>query len=364
MVFPLPPGRRWRRIAPIVGIVALALVAAMATARLFAPPEIRLARDLERWMHAASLDGAVVAIGPPGQPPTVFSLGTDAAGSPLSPRARLRLASLTKPLIASAILDAVARGEIALDDRAVTHIPSLAEVAARAPRLGAITIDDLLRHHGGWDRAMDGDPWFAPSPFQAKTDRDCLAVSQSNLPLIRHEPGSTYRYSNISYCLLGEVLARVAGQETLLQALHTRLPATATIGFEPPPPALVQRVDPAFTARFPVMQPLAIGAAGGLVGRAEAVWRAFAAIPTGRHLAPPLPADRAAASFYGYGFRVWPGRGEEITLTHYGALPGVYALVVIRPGELVAVIQTIGRPPNDVAAMGQLMRIVDRAYGL
>src|SRR5690349_12467420 len=72
----------------------------------------------------------------------------------VQPDALFRIASVSKPITAAAIMKLVEEGRIKLDDRVAPLIANLAPApgATVDPRWNDITIRHLLNHSGGWDR--------------------------------------------------------------------------------------------------------------------------------------------------------------------------------------------------------------------
>ena len=83
---------------------------------------------------------------------------------PLPANTMMRLASVTKPITAAAVHRLAATAELNLQVHAIETgqpgggIVDLAPFSSLGdPRLGNITIHDLLRHRGGWDRSLAPD---------------------------------------------------------------------------------------------------------------------------------------------------------------------------------------------------------------
>ena len=131
---------------------------------------------------------------------------------------RMRIASLSKPITAVAILGLVEQGRLALDDRAFTLLDDLEPPPGRSkdPRLATITIAHLLRHEGGWDRNESGDPMFWSRRICQELGIPGPATAQDTLyymlgqPL-DFDPGTDYAYSNFGYSILGRVIEQVTG---------------------------------------------------------------------------------------------------------------------------------------------------------
>jgi len=135
------------------------------------------------------------------------------------PDALFRVASLSKPITAAAILTLYQQGKLDLGDRAFDYLSDLPPPtgATEDPLLPSITIELLLQHSGGWDRDQSFDPMFrpqiaadavgAPAPASAET-----VIRYMRGQPLQFQPGSRYAYSNFGYDVLGRVIERVTGK--------------------------------------------------------------------------------------------------------------------------------------------------------
>jgi N-acyl-D-amino-acid deacylase len=107
-----------------------------------------------------------------------------------------------------------------LDDKVLDHLkyrPHLEPGASVDPRWKQVTILQLLRHTGGWDRDKSFDPIGIPLKI-AKS----LGIKPPVRPehIVRYmmgqpldfDPGQRYAYSNLGYLLLGRVIEAVSGR--------------------------------------------------------------------------------------------------------------------------------------------------------
>jgi CubicO group peptidase (beta-lactamase class C family) len=123
---------------------------------------------------------------------------------------RYRIASLSKPITAIAILKLSETGSLSLDD-AVFGANGILGNDFGAPPVGSdkdkIMVRHLLNHTSGWINSPD-DPMFrAGNLTQAQLISDLLA----NRPLA-YTPGTQDEYLNFGYCVLGRVIEKVTGQ--------------------------------------------------------------------------------------------------------------------------------------------------------
>ncbi len=166
-----------------------------------------------------------------------LSTGTaDQAGADLDETTRFRIASITKPIIAALVLDAVARGEVSLDDVVGELVPGVVRATP------VITVRQLLDHTSGmFDEGNDGYPVAdieqLADPAIREEARGLLAKYRAGEDIVTpapviialaetHEryfpPGEGYHYSNVGYQIVGMVLEAVTGQP-LAELLRSRI---------------------------------------------------------------------------------------------------------------------------------------------
>ena len=172
------------------------------------------------FIRKQKLTGATVAISFQGK--MLYSRGFGYAdvekGEAMEPGSLMRIASISKPFTAAAIMHLVDQRKLSLDDKVVNVLG----VASRdVPKLGKgwdkIQIKHLLHHTAGFDRGKSGDPMFMPGRI-SRTLKVKLPIEPKHIikfmmarPL-DFEPGSKYVYSNFDYCLLGRVIEKISGK--------------------------------------------------------------------------------------------------------------------------------------------------------
>lgn len=208
------------RIAPTRRLLATVCTAA-STAALLAgcavqhagpPPSSTAGSGLDVAYFAridAAIDGAVAARKLPG---AVFHLehegavyeraygrlSYDEGAAPDSSATVFDAASLTKVLAtAPSVLMLAEQGRIGLDDRLGTYFP---ECAGNGK--DGITIRQLLTHSSGLPAGLPATP-----PWHGRAAAHALACAQT----VTHAPGTLFRYSDINYILLGQVVEKVTG---------------------------------------------------------------------------------------------------------------------------------------------------------
>ena len=130
-----------------------------------------------------------------------------------------RIASVSKPITAEAVLKLIQDKKLSLDTH-LTDILTLEPPTGKSvdPRLKDVTVAQLLYHQGGWDIDQLGyDPMFSDLRI-SKALGVSLPISQANIitymsgePL-SFSPGTKYAYSNYGYMLLGRIIEAVSNQ--------------------------------------------------------------------------------------------------------------------------------------------------------
>jgi len=120
------------------------------------------------------------------------------------PDTRFRIGSITKQFTSMLVMQLVEEGELSLDARVGELLP-----AYRSDTGGMITVHHLLSH-------TSGVPNYNTQPeFMTEVSRNPYAVGEFVASHcsgdLEFEPGSTFRYSNSGYFLLGAIIEQVAG---------------------------------------------------------------------------------------------------------------------------------------------------------
>ena len=113
-----------------------------------------------------------------------------------------RLASVTKPMTAAAVMKLVEQGKIDLDAEVQTYVPYFPK------KSHPITVRQLLQHLGGISHYKNYD---AEGHIRdPKNTKEALAIFQ-DFDLVA-EPGTRYSYSSYGYNLLGAVIEGASGR--------------------------------------------------------------------------------------------------------------------------------------------------------
>ena len=266
-------------------------------------------------------------------------------GRPMRPKLNYRVASVTKPFVATVVLQQVAEGRLSLSDTVERWLPGI------LPYGGQVSIRQLLNN-------TSGVPEYLLVPllelyeskqgrFRSWTPRELVALVAGQSPLF--PPGTTYSYSNTNYVLAGLIVEAATGR-TLGQELKRRIirPLGLRDTFFP-----VNRPDiPGRNARgyslplgdqgpvldgplldFTVYNPSLAWAAGNLVSDLADLQRFFRALLDGRLLPPELLAEMTTTvpigqgAGYGLGLLVLETPCGRL-IGHDGGIPGFITIVL------------------------------------
>lgn len=248
---------------------------------------------LQTYVNNGSVPGAVGLIAC-GDRVEVQAVGyTDTDGTyPMAGDSIFRIASITKPITAAAVMMLVEDGQITLDDPVGPWLPELASPAVVrtpagpvedvVPAIRPITVADLLTFRAGYGfpsdfslpavRLLVSELKQGPPQPQLVAAPDEWMAALARIPLLR-QPGEAWLYNTCSD-ILGVLIARVSGRplpEFLAERLFGPL-GMADTGFEVPASKLDR-----FTSYYRT------GPAGGLelVDAPGGQWSSLPAFPSG-----------------------------------------------------------------------------------
>ncbi len=241
----------------------------------------------------------------------------------------VELGSLTKTVTAAAVAVLVQQGR--LDPEAPL------EEVLEVPRGTGVTVQLLLEHRSGLPRLGPGVRTWRADPY-VRYDAPVLRRVLADLPrVLRTRPGAREEYSNLGYAVLGEVVARVGGDDwyPTVRRLVLDPAGLHEIVLEPDPARAL--VGAGRWAR--VRRPWTTGAmapAAGLWGTARAVAEWVRAAVLHERFGPP---------------DAWATTGPA--RWHDGATrdASVLAAATRDSGQLV-VAHALGRPPDETGVHG------------
>ena len=169
-----------------------------------------------------------------------------ASKRPSDPRTLYRIASITKTVTATAVMQLRDSGKLALDDPAIDHLPELEAAKSPLGPIESLTIRRLLSHESGLQSEPPGTDWSAVV-YEDDPARTLARVAEIETRVPVH---TQWKYSNLAYQLLGEIVSRASGMpyskyirskilrpvgmtSTSLDPLSARLRARCATGYEP-----------------------------------------------------------------------------------------------------------------------------------
>lgn len=263
-----------------------------------------------------------------------------ATGAPMTSRHRFHVASMTKPMVATVVVQLVQEGSLTLDDTVEQWLPGLLRAGDR------ITVEQLLSHTSGLAEYND-TPADWPILRRPPVDQRALVVAAGRA---RRDfaPGHGQAYSNTNYAVLGLLVERVTGR-----SLETNLDRRI---FGPLRMASAS-LRPSRVFEEPVAHGYVHGtdatrwdltwgwAAGGLVSDAPDVDRFFAGLFDGDLVAPAVVDEMAEPVADDLG--LWSGYGLGLAelatpcgkaVGHTGVVDGFVSAAYTRRREHVAVV--------------------------
>ena len=159
-------------------------------------------------MESAPVPGVAVAI-TRGDEVTLFkSFGYSniERNEQVNPQTLSRVASITKTFTATAIMRLRDASLLSLDDPLVLHLPEFAVADALQGSLEEVTIRRMLTHHSGLSTEHPDLDWDKPEFPDMAHVLDTIDRVQTVIP-----QDSAWKYSNLAFSLLGEVVARLSG---------------------------------------------------------------------------------------------------------------------------------------------------------
>lgn len=173
--------------------------------------------------------------------------GTEA----VQPYHLFRIASVSKPITAIAIMKMVEEGQVSLSDKVfgegglLEEHPVISNASISDSRIHDITVQNLLEHSAGWNRDLDCfpnptnpypyyfsgcDPIVAPlhvtetnGTVNPATEKDMIVFLMGKG--LDFDPNTAYSYSNVGYLVLGEIIEEISGEtyENYVQNLFAQI---------------------------------------------------------------------------------------------------------------------------------------------
>ena len=125
---------------------------------------------------------------------------------PVTPETLFHRASITKPFVATAVMQLWEQGKVDLDAPVTRYVPYF---RIDDPRAAQITVRQMLTHSSGMPDVDDYE-WNHPQIDDAALERYVRSLAGRKLKLL-FDPGTHFAYSNMAYEVLGDLIAKVSG---------------------------------------------------------------------------------------------------------------------------------------------------------
>ena len=158
-------------------------------------------------------------------------------GGEITPRTLFHMASVTKPFVATSIVQLLERKKLTLDDPIVQHLPYFKMLDRRYSML---TIRQFLTHSSGMPD-VDDYHWDEPEYDEGALERFVRSLTGRSLV---SAPGGRFIYSNMAFEVLGDLIAKVSGESF---ADYVREHILLPLGMNDSS-ILIREVDPALLA--------------------------------------------------------------------------------------------------------------------
>lgn len=206
-----------------VYLVLLSAVLALPRVALSQNADTRMAAfdtTLQQFMASHNVPGTSLAVVKDGKLVYVKQYGFADLTShePVTDGSLFRIASISKPITALAIMKLVDDEKLSLDQSWWSILGSSLTFKAGQyvdPRMRKITIRQLIEHRGGFRTSVYepmGHTWDIARELGVPSPADPMQVIQYMATRgLDFDPGSEESYSNFGYCILGEVIRQVSG---------------------------------------------------------------------------------------------------------------------------------------------------------
>ncbi|MEV5149802.1 serine hydrolase domain-containing protein [Streptomyces sp. NPDC052727] len=204
-----------KHLAMAIGVATLlAAEAGTAVAQPAGPSLVEQLRQDAATIHALGVSGVQArVIGPDGRQSVATSGTADlTTGRPVSSSGYFRMASTSKTLVATVVLQLEAESKLSLDDTVDHWLPGV--VQGNGNDGTRITIRQLLQHTSGIRDNLPG--YTTPEEYYQQRDNVYEPKRLVDLAMAREPedflPGEGWAYSNTGYVLLDMIIQKATGQ--------------------------------------------------------------------------------------------------------------------------------------------------------
>ncbi|MET0324355.1 MAG: serine hydrolase domain-containing protein [Ilumatobacteraceae bacterium] len=269
-------------------------------------------------------------------------------GEPTQVGDQFRVASISKTITAIVVLQLVEAGRLGLDQAVGDALAQRVGASPVDGRVSGITVRQLLSHTSGLgtnDLLMFGG-----------TVPTCPAAARAALSAsLIVNPGTTYVYANVGYCLLGLLIEHVSGRSYESVVRDQLLTPLGIAGMRVAGQNDFAAAD-VFHWALPNRNYMdVLGAAGSWIASSSDVVRIIDSLDVGKPGFHPLSAGTTELMRQHRPFRYSPDRWYGLGLIcfvdgtwgHTGTLESAHAMVLHRPDGITWSILVSGDTPKD-----------------
>lgn len=192
--------------------IVIAFVSVAFPLRLHAQTEDSFKEQLqpmiERMIKQQDVPGFAIAV--VREQKIVYSAGfglrnIDNKNDKITPQSLFHMASITKPFVATSVMQLVEQGKVELDSPVVKYLPYF---RLKDERYKTITVRQMLGHISGMPDVQDYE-WDKPQYDDGALERYTRSLTDKSLIA---DPGTRFAYSNMAFEVLGDLIAKVSGE--------------------------------------------------------------------------------------------------------------------------------------------------------
>jgi D-alanyl-D-alanine carboxypeptidase len=288
------------------------------------------------------------------------------AGPALTLQSPVRLASLTKQMVSTLVMQDVERGRLKLDDTLGSHWPDFPMPAARA-----VTLRQLLMHQSGLPKPNPKSYGLAAHANVERLHHDaatgmCAGRGRGEpVTTLAFPPGQGFAYNNCDYLVIGALLERLHGRSVaaLLDERIFKPAAMATATLCVPSSDITghargtEKVDGKLLIDSP-FNPAGYGAAGAACGTALDVLAYNRAWAAGTLLGASARAEQTRANTWGAALGIWSftlseGTQRSVWVERQGWINGIRWLNLLAPSDEISVIVMSTQTEWDLSSTNQ-----------
>jgi CubicO group peptidase (beta-lactamase class C family) len=186
--------------------IAALLVALSASSPSLAADFSTVDQRMQQFVQRNDIAGAVTLVATRDKVAHLGAVGQADLdkGTPMRPDTIFWIASMTKPVTATAVMMLQDEGKLSVEDPVARYIPELKDLKTKDGKPANLTLRHLLTHTGGLGEAN------SEQSKAAKTLAD-LVPHYASQP-VKFEPGTKWEYSQSSINSLGRIVEIVSGK--------------------------------------------------------------------------------------------------------------------------------------------------------